>query len=342
MSDPRDIPPTTYRDAGVDIAGGRARGRAHPRGGALDVPSRGHRRHRRVRRAVLGGRVQGHGRPGARVAAPTAWAPSSSSRSCSTGTTRWASTSWRCAPTTSSSPAPSRCSSSTTSRSASSTPSAWSAIVAGIAEGCRQAGCSLVGGEMAEHPGVDARRRLRPVRLLRRRRRPAEDDRRQRRGAGRRHPRPRRRAGCTPTASRSCASVLVEGHEAELDAAARRPRRADARRGAAHADAHLRASRCSSCSRRGVAGQGDGAHHRRRHHREPRPRAARGRATPGRARVVARAAGHRDGGRGRGALGRRGVPHVQHGHRLRNRGLARRTRRVSPRSCARRGSAWSR
>jgi len=29
-------------------------------------------------------------------------------------------------------------------------------IVAGIAEGCRQAGCSLVGGEMAEHPGVMA------------------------------------------------------------------------------------------------------------------------------------------------------------------------------------------
>jgi phosphoribosylformylglycinamidine cyclo-ligase len=28
------------------------------------------------------------------------------------------------------------------------------AIVAGIAEGCRQAGCSLIGGEMAEHPGV--------------------------------------------------------------------------------------------------------------------------------------------------------------------------------------------
>jgi len=27
-------------------------------------------------------------------------------------------------------------------------------IVFGIAEGCRQAGCSLVGGEMAEHPGV--------------------------------------------------------------------------------------------------------------------------------------------------------------------------------------------
>jgi len=27
-------------------------------------------------------------------------------------------------------------------------------IVAGVAEGCRQAGCALVGGEMAEHPGV--------------------------------------------------------------------------------------------------------------------------------------------------------------------------------------------
>ncbi len=29
-------------------------------------------------------------------------------------------------------------------------------IVGGIAEGCRQAGCALVGGEMAEHPGVMA------------------------------------------------------------------------------------------------------------------------------------------------------------------------------------------
>jgi phosphoribosylformylglycinamidine cyclo-ligase len=33
-------------------------------------------------------------------------------------------------------------------------PERMEAIVAGIAEGCRQAGCSLVGGEMAEHPGV--------------------------------------------------------------------------------------------------------------------------------------------------------------------------------------------
>ena len=31
---------------------------------------------------------------------------------------------------------------------------AMAKIVGGIAEGCRQAGCALVGGEMAEHPGV--------------------------------------------------------------------------------------------------------------------------------------------------------------------------------------------
>ena len=31
---------------------------------------------------------------------------------------------------------------------------AVSEIVAGIGEGCRQAGCALIGGEMAEHPGV--------------------------------------------------------------------------------------------------------------------------------------------------------------------------------------------
>ncbi|MDH3707562.1 MAG: phosphoribosylformylglycinamidine cyclo-ligase, partial [Acidimicrobiia bacterium] len=33
-------------------------------------------------------------------------------------------------------------------------PDMVAAIVGGVAEGCRQAGCALVGGEMAEHPGA--------------------------------------------------------------------------------------------------------------------------------------------------------------------------------------------
>jgi len=34
------------------------------------------------------------------------------------------------------------------------TPERMEALVSGVAEGCRQAGCALIGGEMAEHPGV--------------------------------------------------------------------------------------------------------------------------------------------------------------------------------------------
>ena len=48
-------------------------------------------------------------------------------------------------------------------------PRAGTAIVDGIAEGCREAGCALIGGETAEMPGMYASGRLRSRRLCRRR-----------------------------------------------------------------------------------------------------------------------------------------------------------------------------
>ena len=49
---------------------------------------------------------------------------------------------------------PSRWSSWTTSPAASNIPEKIAEIVKGVAEGCVQADCSLVGGETAEHPGM--------------------------------------------------------------------------------------------------------------------------------------------------------------------------------------------
>ena len=89
-------------------------------------------------------------------------------------------------------------------------PERIAAIVKGIAEACVEAGCALIGGETAEHPGLLGARRVR------RRRRD------HRRGRGRRAARPRpgpaRRRGdrdgglaaCTPTAtpwSATCCST---------------------------------------------------------------------------------------------------------------------------------------
>ena len=53
-------------------------------------------------------------------------------------------------------------------------------LVGSVAAGCRDAGCALVGGETAEHPGLMDRRRVRPVGLLHRRRRAGRRDRRER------------------------------------------------------------------------------------------------------------------------------------------------------------------
>ena len=49
-------------------------------------------------------------------------------------------------------------------------PAGVAELVGGVAAGCREAGCALVGGETAEHPGLMDADDVRPGRLLHRRR----------------------------------------------------------------------------------------------------------------------------------------------------------------------------
>ena len=200
---------------------------------------RGGRRHRRLRRALRRHRAQGLRPAAARDARPTASAPRSPSPRRWTCTTRSAST-WSAMVVDDLVVCGAEPLFLTDYIATGKVvPERIAAIVTGIAEGCAPAGCALVGGETAEHPGLlapdeydvagaDHRRgRGRPSCSARTGSGPAT--------SWSRWP----RAGCTPTATRSSATCCSTGPGWRARPARRRAR-PHPRRGAARADPHLR------------------------------------------------------------------------------------------------------